>query len=250
MYTKAALLLVLAQAFAAPVELEERQSCPKIHVFGARETTASPGYGSTARFVNDILSAYPGLFTFDRQTRIDQLMMVTIGSTAEAISYPACGGQSSCGGDSYAQSVQAGVKAVQSQVSSFASRCPSTQLVYVGHSQGSQIGDDTLCGGGDPNNGVTNTAATIAQYNFKAIIWTGDPRFVPGESFHVGSATHGGFAARPAAITCGKYQGLIQSYCDSGDEYCSNGSNPNTHNQYQTEYGSAALAFVKSKLTA
>ncbi|KAK3651085.1 carbohydrate esterase [Elasticomyces elasticus] len=231
MYSKAALLLVLAQAFAAPVELEERQSCPKIHVFGARETTASPGYGSTARFVNDILSAYPG-------------------STAEAISYPACGGQSSCGGDSYAQSVQAGVKAVQSQVSSFASRCPSTQLVYVGHSQGSQIGDDTLCGGGDPNNGVTNTAATIAQYNFKAIIWTGDPRFVPGESFHVGSATHGGFAARPAAITCGKYQGLIQSYCDSGDEYCSNGSNPNTHNQYQTEYGSAALAFVKSKLTA
>ncbi|KAK5676419.1 carbohydrate esterase [Elasticomyces elasticus] len=215
MFTKAALLLVLAQAFAAPFELEERQSCPKIHIFGARETTAPAGYGSSASFVNAILAAYPG-------------------STAEAISYPACGGQASCGA-TYAQSVQAGVAAVASQVSSFASRCPSAQLVYVGYSQGAQIGDDTLCGGGDPGNGVTNTAATIAQYNFKAIIWAGDPRFTPGETFHVGSATVGGFAKRPAAITCGKYQNLIKSYCDASDPYCSNGNNAATHAGYGNE---------------
>ncbi|TKA73707.1 hypothetical protein B0A55_05476 [Friedmanniomyces simplex] len=220
MFTKAAALVVLAtQVFAAPIELEQRQSCPKIHIFGARETTASPGYGSTATFVNEIISAYP-----------------------------ACGGQSSCGGDSYAQSVQAGVKAVTSQVSAFAAKCPSTELVYIGHSQGSQIGDDALCGGGDTGDGITSTAATIAQYNFKAIIWTGDPRFVPGETFHVGSATHGGFAARPAPITCGKYESLIQSYCDATDPYCSNGNNPATHNGYQQEYGAAALKFVKTKL--
>jgi acetylxylan esterase len=74
-----ALLLSAVSVFSTPI-VEERQSCPNIHVFGARETTASPGYGSSITIVNDVLNAYPG-------------------STAEAINYPACGGQSSCGGD-------------------------------------------------------------------------------------------------------------------------------------------------------
>ncbi|KAK3113999.1 hypothetical protein LTR53_008136 [Teratosphaeriaceae sp. CCFEE 6253] len=195
-------------------------------------STAPSGYGSAGTFVNAILNAYPG-------------------STAEAINYPAAGGTNAA----YASSVQAGVQAVTNQVSAYASKCPSTQLVLVGYSQGAQIEDDALCGGGDPNNGVTNTAATIAQYNIKAVIWAGDPRFTPGETFHVGSATVGGlttlsFAKRPSAITCGKYQNLIKSYCDASDPYCSNGNNAATHQGYGNEYGSQALAFVKTKLAS
>jgi Cutinase len=91
-------------------------SCPSIHVFGARETTASPGYGSSITVVDDILNGYPG-------------------STAEAINYPACGGQSSCGGDSYSQSVAGGVSAAVTAVNNYAAECPSTQLVLVGYSQ-------------------------------------------------------------------------------------------------------------------
>lgn len=94
----------------------KRQSCPDIHVFGARETTASPGYGSASTVVNDILGAYSG-------------------ATAEAIDYPACGGDSSCGGASYSQSVQAGFAAAANAVNSFNSQCPDTQLVLVGYSQ-------------------------------------------------------------------------------------------------------------------
>lgn len=113
-------LLALIPAFmasAAPVEeSQKRASCPNIHVFGARETTVSPGYGSSSTVVNAVLNAYPG-------------------STSEAINYPACGGQASCGGDSYSQSVQAGIAAAANAVNSFNGQCPSTQLVLVGYSQ-------------------------------------------------------------------------------------------------------------------
>tara|TARA_R110002060_G_scaffold47975_2_gene58976 strand:- start:713 stop:943 length:231 start_codon:yes stop_codon:yes gene_type:complete len=57
------------------------------------------------------------------------------GATSEAIVYPACGGQASCGGASYANSAVAGVKAVASAVNSFNTRCPNTLLVIVGYSQ-------------------------------------------------------------------------------------------------------------------
>ena len=114
------MLLILASLLSLSIAspLSERQSCPNIHIFGARETTAPAGYGSSGTVVNVVLNAYPG-------------------STAEAINYPACGGQSSCGGASYSSSVHSGINAVASAVNSFNSRCPDTELILVGHSQAS-----------------------------------------------------------------------------------------------------------------
>lgn len=101
--------------FAAQAALVACQ-CPDIHVFGARETTVSPGYGSAGQLINMIVSAHPG-------------------TTSEAITYPACGGQSSCGGVAYGDSARQGTNAVAGQVSSFHQRCPNTQLILVGYSQ-------------------------------------------------------------------------------------------------------------------
>lgn len=111
----ASLVLLAAQAFASEVDFEKR-ACPDIHLFGARETTVAPGYGSSAAVVDLVLAAYPG-------------------STSEAISYPACGGQASCGDVSYANSVIQGVAAVASAVNSFNTQCPNALLVLVGYSQ-------------------------------------------------------------------------------------------------------------------
>lgn len=94
--------------------------CPPVHVFGARETTAPPGFGSAGPVVDMVLSSVPG-------------------STSEVINYPACGGQASCGGVSYAQSVIDGVNAVAGQVNTFNTQCPSTVLVLIGYSQVSSI---------------------------------------------------------------------------------------------------------------
>ena len=50
--------------------LKARQSCPEVHVFGARETTAPAGYGTASVVVDLVLGAYSG-------------------ATSEAIDYPA-----------------------------------------------------------------------------------------------------------------------------------------------------------------
>ena len=114
--TAAAALSIVGLAAANPVEIAERQSCPKVYVFGARETTAPAGYGTAGGLVNQIKSAYPG-------------------AGSEAIVYPACGGQSSCGGASYDSSASQGTAAVVKAVTAYNQKCPSTQIVLVGYSQ-------------------------------------------------------------------------------------------------------------------
>lgn len=116
MLSKAVTLLMLAQVLASPIEVQERDSCPPIHVFGARETTAPAGMGTAGTVVSLITGAHSG-------------------ATSEAINYPACGGQSACGGVSYGDSAKRGVAAVVSAVNSYNSKCPNTQLVLVGYSQ-------------------------------------------------------------------------------------------------------------------
>lgn len=129
--------------------------------------------------------------------------------------------------------------------------------------------DNALCGGGDPNQGITYTYPLItsaASNAIKAIIWAGDPRHTTGSPYNYGTATAGGFDARPAGFSCPTYvsdvlsfeslqmltsylkTSRIRSYCDAPDPYCSNGNNAATHEGYGSEYGSNALSFVKALL--
>ncbi|KAF2107307.1 acetylxylan esterase precursor [Lophiotrema nucula] len=224
MKVTAAALALAGLAAAGPVEVVERQSCPKVYIFGARETTAPAGYGTAGGLVNQIKAAYSG-------------------SGSEAIVYPACGGQSSCGGASYDSSASQGTTAVVNAVTAYNKKCPSTQIVLVGYSQGGQIMDNAMCGGG---NAQLSGAALDAV---KAAIFMGDPHNRAGLPYNVGTCTAQGFAARPAGFTCPN-AAKVKSYCDSQDPYCCNGNDANHHQQYVTIYGSQALTFVKSKVTA
>jgi acetylxylan esterase len=162
MKTTAVLSLFATLAAANPVEIESRQSCPGVYVFGARETTVAPGYGTSAGLVNMVVQAYSG-------------------AQSQPISYPACGGQSSCGGVSYDESARQGTAAVVSAVTSLNQRCPSTKIVLIGYSQGGQIIDNALCGG----SGSTLTGNALAAV--KAAIFMGDPHNRQGLPYNVGT---------------------------------------------------------------
>ena len=163
MKTTSLLPLLASLASASPLaDLNTRQSCPGVYVFGARETTAPAGYGTSGGLVNQVVAAYSG-------------------AQSSAIVYPACGGQASCGGASYDSSASQGTAAVVSAVNSLNSRCPSTKIVLIGYSQGGQIMDNALCGGA----GATLSGNALAAV--KAAIFMGDPHNRAGLPYNVGT---------------------------------------------------------------
>lgn len=63
--------------------------------------------------------------------------------------------------------------------------------MYVPCVQGAEIFDNALCGGGDPNQGISSTCS-IANYNVAAAVFMGNPRFRAGAPYNVGSCSAGG----------------------------------------------------------
>ncbi|MBE3046189.1 cutinase family protein [Candidatus Bathyarchaeota archaeon] len=110
-----ATLLLATGALASP-HTPRQAACPPLHVFGARETTAPAGFGTSGAVVDAIVQAHPG-------------------ATSEAIDYPACGGDASCGGVAYDQSAQQGTAATATAVNAFNEQCPDAEIVLIGYSQ-------------------------------------------------------------------------------------------------------------------
>ncbi|KAI0817271.1 carbohydrate esterase family 5 protein [Xylaria sp. FL0064] len=220
------LLMLIATTVEATVGLGRRESCSDLHVFGARETTAPPGFGTAATVVNLIQRAYPAAST-------------------ESIIYPAAGG------NMYGMSVAAGVRAVAAQTNSYFQKCPNTTIVMVGYSQGAQIVDDAFCGGPDgfSLNTTRESVSAGASRMVAAIILMGNPRNIPGRVGNVGNATAGGFASRPIGYQCPTFGNIIRSYCDEADPFCAKGNSSATHQGYGTLYGQDALQFVTQKLS-
>ncbi|KAK8079551.1 acetylxylan esterase precursor [Apiospora hydei] len=198
-------------------------TCPKVHVFGARETLQPPGFGTTKSVVDSIVRANNG------------------STTSEAIIYPAAGEDE----EEYASSARAGVEAVVRQTKSFADMCPESLIVMVGYSQGAQIMDEAFCGGESVQ---APKVADAMDSRVAAIIMMGNPRHVDGLPYNVGTAKEGGFAARPEGFNCPDYADRIQSYCDADDPFCAKGNSTAAHQAYGQRYGPEALAFVERKL--
>jgi len=101
--------------------------------------------------------------------------------------------------------MRAGIAALSTAVNNFASRCPNSQLVIVGYSQGAQVADNSFCGGPDANQGYSQTTpafSAAAMNQIKAVIEMGNPRFVAGVAYQVGSCRTQGFSPRPRGYSC------------------------------------------------
>jgi Cutinase len=103
-------------------------ACPDTSIIGARGSGQS-GYGDQVGGV--VEAAMTSLATLGRSV------------TADALDYPAISITDSFGlalfnGD-YERSVEAGVEALEASLSDIATRCPATEVVLVGYSQGSQV---------------------------------------------------------------------------------------------------------------
>ncbi|KAI0203812.1 catalytic core domain of acetyl xylan esterase [Astrocystis sublimbata] len=220
-------LLLISKTVTTSVGLSRREDCANLHIFGARETTAPPGFGTAATVIRLIQRSFPG-------------------SSSESIVYPAAGG------NLYAASVAAGVSAVATQTNSYFQTCPNTTLVMVGYSQGAQIVDDAICGGPDglSLNMTRERVSPGVSRMLAAVIMMGNPRHIPGREGNVGNATVGGFAARPNGFRCSAFETIIRSYCDEPDPFCAKGNSSATHQGYGKVYGQDALDFVSNKLAA
>ena len=105
------LMGLAGESLATAVPFQARAArCPAMHVFGARETTAPPGFGTAEVLISLVQKAFPG-------------------TTAEAIDYPAAGG------DEYGASVTAGIKGILKQMAEFQRNCPDTVIIMHGYSQ-------------------------------------------------------------------------------------------------------------------
>ncbi|KAK0748681.1 cutinase, partial [Apiosordaria backusii] len=176
--------------------------------------------------------------------------------TAEPISYPALGSNTS----EYAASVTTGTAAVIKQLSTFNARCPETILILHGFSQGGQIIDDALCGVPHDFTGqgkVDRDGGRVGrplvgkgvQRNIAAVILMGSPRFNGGQRRgDRGTAKVGGFAARPVGFRCPVFEERMLSFCDEGDPFCSDGTDEGVHLGYGEVYGREALGFVVERV--
>jgi hypothetical protein len=76
----------------------------------------------------------------------------------------------------------------------------------------------------------------------------GDPAFVPGKSFNAGTSNRAGVFPRNEAQSLDPFADKIQSYCDTGDNFCAGGSSLSVHLGYTRKYNGQAEAFVLEKI--
>jgi len=218
------LLPFVVQAVASP---HQRQSvfktsddCPNgVHIIGVRGTLEKPGFGALQDVVDQLLDQLPG-------------------SDSMAIDYPASGITIDDDGTpiynffQYKASEAEGLAKFSAEVEDFTERCPDTDIVVMGYSQGAHIVGDALCGVTGPLFTPMPPIDSAQTVSIRAIIQLGDPTNVRGLPWHMGNATKGGLFPRQRFGACAELGDFWQSYCDNDDFFCDRGRSVAVHLGY------------------
>ncbi|GAA5911605.1 hypothetical protein JCM8208_005689 [Rhodotorula glutinis] len=94
--------------------------------------------------------------------------------------------------------------------------------------------------------------SATANKNLVAILMTGDPTWVPGQSYNAGTSTRQGIFPRPSSgLQClNTFASRTRSYCDANDSVCASGFSTLVHLSYVAKYGTQAAAFIVNKARA
>ena len=197
--------------------------CSDVHIIATRASTERPGAGIIGSLVNAVESAS------------DQSI------STDTTDYPATLAN-------YNSSESQGVAALTELVEAQVQQCPDQKLVLMGYSQGAHVTGDVLAGGGGRFGGGSEPIGADAAGNVAAVILMGDPAFVPGKSFNAGTSNRAGTFPRREAQSLDPFADKIQSYCDTGDNFCAGGANLSVHLGYTRKYNGQAEAFVLEKI--
>ncbi len=117
-------------------------------------------------------------------------------------------------GKTYGDSKSAAIDAVNDKISTVAAKCPQTEFIFAGYSQGA---DAT----GDIASNIGNGKGPISADKVLAVGLLADPgRGTTGESV-VGPSAAGTGIADPRPHGMGKLTGRVATICDPKDLYCS-----------------------------
>ncbi|KAI9723454.1 MAG: hypothetical protein M1828_004184 [Chrysothrix sp. TS-e1954] len=174
-------------------------------------------------------------------TVADNIISRIDNSTVRGIAYP-----DSKADPRYNVSEAAGVANLRSSIQSYATRCPKTAIVLLGYSQGAQVTPNTLCGTSEAGFDSTPRLPTDLDSHIESVVVMGDPSHVTGTIYDKGTSMRDGKFPRQDLAGCAPFRGRIQSYCDTGDQFCDNAMPPimGVHGGYVAEYGSQAENFV------
>lgn len=92
-----------------------------------------------------------------------------------------------------------GVANLKKAIGAYTQQCPQSKLVLMGYSQGGAVLVDTLCGGGGRQVGPATPGLTLEEGKLiKAAVSMGDPRFVPGTKYDLGTNRGRGGVSSPS----------------------------------------------------
>jgi len=229
-----------AAAYHRQSPVKPYDACPSspgaAHIIGIRGTLEEQGFGELKKVVDRLMEALPGSDA------------VPISYPAGGITIPEGGGEPQYDLGDYIASESEGYIALVTEIKTFVDRCPETDIVLLGYSQGAHVVGDVLCGARKLIFPYKAPLDTSYSYSIRAIIQLGDPTNRGDISWHVGNATHSGIFPRLDLTQCRRYGDLWQSYCDADDFFCDRGDSIPVHLTYVQNHGDEIVKFVTDQV--
>ncbi|WP_080711863.1 cutinase family protein [Rhodococcus globerulus] len=188
-------------------------------------TLAAPSLAAaTPPGCTDVLAVMtPGTWetTSDADPGVPVGMLATVGNTLKSkygdtvdLFYTPYAASAFDQGKTYGDSKTTAIDAVNNKISTVAAKCPQTEFIFAGYSQGA---DAT----GDIASNIGNGKGPISADKVLAVGLLADPgRGTAGESV-VGPSAAGTGIADPRPLGMGTLRGRVATICDPKDLYCS-----------------------------